>query len=410
MKKLIFLLCAFWLAGCAFDPSEQWENEKIEYYKQLESSKDYYTLANETYTEFVYPSEKMASVIIPMWQSEEFGKAVISGVVSEQMSITNFKDSARLKEILRELNKRNSFASLQALECIEGMDDVLKSRIANGSLKILMFELPAHYNEKNVKMAAYNFSMEHLKEASHMPLFNSVVDYIYTNKSMVNIFKKDIQKIKITKAMLDNEKLKKILASDYSKFKDRMPQVCISIDKNDKLMGLDVCSALNSDERFILSRESKKSNVCVSLEKLAFDVQAPTVERRTVSINQVDVNLLKAALLMPRNAIYQFETVTRASGISYAYMITTSKNGNKYEDVIRRDYRQSSVSCENMRVQNVFGGVQAAHWWPNQQVENMCTGNSTPIYTYEEMKRAIANEIASNIIMILEKYEFIPKR
>jgi hypothetical protein len=91
-------------------------------------------------------------------------------------------------------------------------------------------------------------------------------------------------------------------------------------------------------------------------------------------------------------------------------MITTSKNGNKYEDVIRRDYRQSSVSCENMRVQNVFGGVQAAHWWPNQQVENMCTGNSTPIYTYEEMKRAIANEIASNIIMILEKYEFIPKR
>ena len=117
MKKLIFLLCAFLLAGCAFDPSAQWENEKIEYYKQLESSKDYYALANETYTEFVYPSEKMASAIIPMWQSEEFGRAVISGVVSEQMTIESFKERDRLKDILKELNKRNSFVGEQALEC-----------------------------------------------------------------------------------------------------------------------------------------------------------------------------------------------------------------------------------------------------------------------------------------------------
>lgn len=118
-----------------------------------------------------------------------------------------------------------------------------------------------------------------------------------------------------------------------------------------------------------------------------------TPERRdTVTYAQYEVNLVAAALLMPRNASYMYDISATEASIDYGYVVSVEGgDAPKYENVVRGTLKSESVRCSNARIQNVFGGTTSAGFVANEGMSRRCQSGGGK--SLDELRREIMQDV-----------------
>lgn len=151
--------------------------------------------------------------------------------------------------------------------------------------------------------------------------------------------------------------------------------VLLKIDPPDRLLLEDLKGALRGQAHITLIDAEEKDAVIVQVRKLQTEERTNSPATQTVVLGPGDIDFFSYALLMPRNASYAFELVEGSASIEYAYEIQHLGGGKVIEDKLLRDKVSDSYkSCSNARVINVFGGVQAAGFYANERMKNLCSG------------------------------------
>lgn len=117
---------------------------------------------------------------------------------------------------------------------------------------------------------------------------------------------------------------------------------------------------------------------------------------KTVTYSNSQVDILSAALLMPKGASYQFDMRTGGAEIEYGYVVSAWKGGKQMsESVVRGKIGGESRSCENARIVNVFGGVTSAGFDANDDMRSACS-NQTPV-SLDGLRNGVLTAIAEKI-------------
>ena len=179
----------------------------------------------------------------------------------------------------------------------------------------------------------------------------------------------------------------------------------IRLTSKDRLMADDLMGKLeNYPDEIMVVREAIPGELLIDVEKLQWDEHQDPERTQTISYQDYQVNLMAAVLLMPRNASYMYDLVSGGAELSYAIDVSISRNGTRVFNKLIRDRETRSYSfCRNARIQNVFGGVQAATFVANDHMQSQCSGNSSPVRARDLRERVIdgiAEQIREAIVEI----------
>jgi hypothetical protein len=146
----------------------------------------------------------------------------------------------------------------------------------------------------------------------------------------------------------------------------------------DRLLADDVRQVVQRRTPGVLwSNGAEPDAVVVTVERVRHEERTLAERRDTVTYAQHQVNFAAAVLLMPRNASYLYDISTSGSAIDYGYVVKVeAPNSPVFEQVVRGTAEGQDVRCSNARIQNVFGGVQAAEFVANEDMAVRCrSGN-----------------------------------
>lgn len=153
-------------------------------------------------------------------------------------------------------------------------------------------------------------------------------------------------------------------------------QVLFQVKNGDRLIQEDILKALRAKVRGVEWVSAEAPNVTtLTIERVRHDERSLAERSQTITYSQYQVNLLGAALLMPRNASYLYEVVSGGAEIEYGYVINAQFDGaTVHDELIRGNVKQEYRRCQNARIQNVFGGVSSAGFVANDEMRRACDG------------------------------------
>lgn len=137
----------------------------------------------------------------------------------------------------------------------------------------------------------------------------------------------------------------------------------------------------------------------VTIERVRHDERFISENSKTIMYARHEVDLLNAALLMPKNASYLYELVSSGTEIDYGYIVKAEINGKLIHDELVRgkvggEYRR----CQNARIQNVFGGTTPAGFIANADMQQKC--NDHPILSIEMLREEVLSKIVDSVLKI----------
>lgn len=113
----------------------------------------------------------------------------------------------------------------------------------------------------------------------------------------------------------------------------------------------------------------------IVVERVRSNEKEFPITTRTVTYSNSQVDIFSAALLMPKNASYQFDMKSGGAEVEYGYVVSAWRGGSKItENVVRGKVGGQFNSCENARIVNVFGGVSSAGFTANNDMRTACSG------------------------------------
>lgn len=137
----------------------------------------------------------------------------------------------------------------------------------------------------------------------------------------------------------------------------------------------------------------------ITVEKLRHDERMQSERTQTVIYASYQVDVLKAALLMPKNASYLYEIVSNGSSVEYGYVVTAKANDKVIsEEVVRGTLNSEGGRCQNARVQNVFGGVTPAGFMANDEMIARCSVATAEDLSALRMK--VYKEVAAAVLRV----------
>lgn len=161
---------------------------------------------------------------------------------------------------------------------------------------------------------------------------------------------------------------------------DQNLTVALLIEPADRLLEIDLGAVLKSRAsgiHLVKAATGADSTVRVILSRLRYEERVQPEQRNTISISQTEIGVVRAALLMPRNATYMYDAVTKSVEIDYAFELKASQKGVDLPSVLLRDRAmQQTHLCSNFRVQNVFGGSEPVTWYANDRMQADCGGSA----------------------------------
>lgn len=174
-------------------------------------------------------------------------------------------------------------------------------------------------------------------------------------------------------------------------------ELVVRINFDDRLLEEDVVGGLRRASPNLTFVRDGDAKLHVTVNRLQWDQRSAIPQTQTIMYAQHQVDLLAAALLMPRNASYAYEVTTGGVELVYAFEIVTNLKGAKttskvYRGQVSRDWR----TCANARIQNVFGGIQPASFAANDQMKQVCGGNRS-VSTPEELRHEVINRLDKEI-------------
>jgi len=208
----------------------------------------------------------------------------------------------------------------------------------------------------------------------------------------------------VLSARLTLEEIRDVVGPYDSAFAARLNEasavtVFLVSEPSDRLFEEDVkqyVTKMNEDIQFVRSRGGAKQ--VVTIGKLQFEERPLQDNKKTITYRQYEVDVLGAALLMPKNASYMYEHVTGGLDVNAAFLLKIEANGAiKLDKVIRDSVSKRWSSCENPRIVNVFGGVQKAEFAANDNMRSKC-GSSSSRPTVVDLRAESVERFSSQIV------------
>jgi len=171
-------------------------------------------------------------------------------------------------------------------------------------------------------------------------------------------------------------------------------EVTIRIAFDDRLVEEDVLPKIRQLSPNLTVVNDGQAMVNVNVKKLQWDERASPQQIQTITYSQSDVNILAAALLMPRNASYIYDVSSGGIQLAYAFEVkATSKGAAPFDEVVRDRASREWRSCSNARIQNVFGGVQRADFVANDHMQSICGSGGSPA-SPDALRNEAVNRVA----------------
>ena len=173
--------------------------------------------------------------------------------------------------------------------------------------------------------------------------------------------------------------------------------VLLSVKNGDRLMADDLQKYLGSNLKGITWVKTDAPEVVkLEIEKIRENEKIIPESSQTITYAQHEVNLLSAALLMPRNASYIYTITSGGAEIEYGFGVTAISNGEKiHDDLVRGKVGGTYARCENARIQNVFGGVTSAGFVANDDMQRRCNGQRS--VQVEDLRRDVLSKILESV-------------
>lgn len=177
-------------------------------------------------------------------------------------------------------------------------------------------------------------------------------------------------------------------------------RVYVQFKNSDRLFADDFLDLLRRKVRgveWVTSAAPKVTTLVI--ERVRNDEKTFPERSRTITYAQHEVNLVSAALLMPRNASYLYDIVSSGAQIEYGYVISASLDGGAtYEKVIRGKVGGESKRCQNARIQNVFGGITPADFVANDDMKRRC--ESEEVDSIDELRKQVLSRVTDGVLMV----------
>lgn len=177
-------------------------------------------------------------------------------------------------------------------------------------------------------------------------------------------------------------------------------RVFLQVKNGDRLLSEDLLQTLRSRVRGVEWVPSVGPKITtLVIERLRNDEKTLPERSQTITYAQHEVNLLSAALLMPRNASYLYEVVSGGAEIEYGYVVSAVADGKTiYDEVIRGKVGGEYRRCQNARIQNVFGGVSSAGFVANDDMQQRCAGPSSA--SIDELRKEIFSKVVDGVLKV----------
>ena len=177
-------------------------------------------------------------------------------------------------------------------------------------------------------------------------------------------------------------------------------RVFLQVKNGDRLLSEDLLQTLRSKVRGVEWVPSAGPKITtLVIERLRNDEKTLPERSQTITYAQHEVNLLSAALLMPRNASYLYEVVSGGAEIEYGYVVSAVADGKTiYDEVIRGKVGGEYRRCQNARIQNVFGGVSSAGFVANNDMQQRCAGPSS--VSIDELRKEIFSKVVEAVLKV----------
>lgn len=174
--------------------------------------------------------------------------------------------------------------------------------------------------------------------------------------------------------------------------------VKLRTDPVDRLLQDDLSRAIAKlSDGVRLAADGEPAALTVIVGKLQYDERQTPERSQTIMYAYHQVDVLKAALLMPRNASYFYEYATGGAEIEYAFSVKAVHDGKTIKDDLLRNRESRSYSqCGGARVQNVFGGVQPAGFVANDDMQMRCAGSSSPVRA-SDLRQAVLDRLVREV-------------
>ena len=174
-------------------------------------------------------------------------------------------------------------------------------------------------------------------------------------------------------------------------------RVFLQVKNGDRLLTDDLKEMLRGKFKgveWVQSPGAKVTNLII--ERVRNDEKTFPERKESVTYAQYEVNLLSAALLMPRNASYRYEVISGGAEIEYGYVVTAIAEGKTVnEDVVRGKVGGEYRRCENARIQNVFGGETSAGFTANSDMEQRCNGSRA--VSMDELRKQVLGKVVDGV-------------
>ena len=163
--------------------------------------------------------------------------------------------------------------------------------------------------------------------------------------------------------------------------RDMSLRVALTVKAGDRLFRDDIENLVRrSIKGMELVPHDQSPQLTVVIERLRYEERREPERSQTISYQQHEVNLLAAALLMPRNASYLYEHVSGISEIEYGYAVLASNASGVVADTVVRGKVGGPYSrCQHERIQNVFGGANRATFIANDDMQRRCSTSSAEL-------------------------------
>ncbi|MCR9073680.1 MAG: hypothetical protein NXI18_18500 [Alphaproteobacteria bacterium] len=135
----------------------------------------------------------------------------------------------------------------------------------------------------------------------------------------------------------------------------------------------------------------------IAIDRMRYDQTASGPQ--TVRYQDYQVNLLGAILLMPRNAVYEYDVLSESAHLEYAASVRllTPEGELIDEDLVTGTVSSTSAQCQDARIRNVFGGVQPAGFIANDDMQRRCGGSSASVKSRSSLESEALSRMARDI-------------
>jgi hypothetical protein len=175
--------------------------------------------------------------------------------------------------------------------------------------------------------------------------------------------------------------------------------VIFNFKNGDRLDAEDMQEVLHKKIRGVEWVKSTTANATtLQIEKIRYTEKIIPEKVETITYAQYQVDL-GTALFMPNNSSYLYDIVTGGSEIEFAYVVTaTHRDKQIFDEIVRGKVGGQTNRCQNLRVQNVFGGVTSIGYIANNDMKARCGGSiATPI---EDLRREISTKVLDTVLKV----------